>query len=188
MIKVRIRLKSVSQYSQSRPYIVEKLDKESNEDYEKRTWRERLHKTKDGEVFIPAIALKNCLADTAKYLGIQIKGKGKQTYTKHFEAGIMIFDNMLLGIKADEVDHVWILGNSKGQRRAPGPRVYKCFPIIHEWEAETFIYVLDQTITESVLKEHLDEAGKFIGLGTYRPINGGFQGRFEVVDFQWNVK
>ncbi len=83
---------SVSAYSQSRHYDVPKLEKEIAKDYEARTWRERLHVTEGGFVFIPPIAFKNCLAEAAKFLGIQIPGKGKSTYTKHFEAGVLVVD------------------------------------------------------------------------------------------------
>lgn len=36
------------------------------------------------------MAFRNCLAEAAKFLSIQIPGKGKSTYTKHFEAGLII--------------------------------------------------------------------------------------------------
>ena len=37
-----------------------------------------------------------------------------------------------------------------------------------------------ETITLSVFRKHLEEAGKFIGIGRFRPRNNGFYGRFEV--------
>jgi hypothetical protein len=85
-------LKSVSPYSQSRYYseAVPKLPKEGADDYERRTWRNRMHVGSDGQVFIPPMSFKNCIAEVAKYLGRQIPGKGKSTYTKHFEAGVLV--------------------------------------------------------------------------------------------------
>jgi len=65
-----VSLKSSSSYSQSKYYDTPKLDKESNTDYEKRTWRDRLHTTKEGNVFIPPMAFKNWIAEAAKYLAI----------------------------------------------------------------------------------------------------------------------
>ena len=48
-------LKSVSPYSQGRFYSLPKENegKESDKDYEERTWRERLHVNSEGYVFIP---------------------------------------------------------------------------------------------------------------------------------------
>lgn len=87
-------LKSLSPYSQSRYYQTEKLPREIARDYEARTWRDRMHSMPepDGRVFIPPMAFKNCLSEIAKFLGEQIPGKGKSTYTKHFEAGILVTD------------------------------------------------------------------------------------------------
>lgn len=180
MKKATVTLKSTSPYEQSKHYEVPKFDKESAKDYEARTWRNRMHTDDNGDVFIPPIALKNCLSEAAKYLSIQIPGKGKATYTKHFEAGIMVLEPILLGIKADDVKGVWIFVPSDG-KRGGGKRVEKCFPVMPRWEATATIYVLDETITEDVFIQHLTEAGKFIGMGAFRPRNNGYFGRFEIV-------
>lgn len=85
------KLESLSPYSQSRYHETEKLNKEQPDDYRKRTWREHLHYNKDGAVYIPPMTFKNCLSEAAKFLGVQIPGKGKSTYTKHFEAGVLVW-------------------------------------------------------------------------------------------------
>ena len=186
MVKVIAKLKSVSPYGQSRHYVVDKREKESAADFEARTWRERMHYDDGGEVYIPAMAFKNCLADAAKYLGIQIPGKGKSTYTKHFEAGVMVVDNLPLGLDKDEVKGLWLFVPSDG-KPGGGKRVDKCFPMIPSWEGYVTFYVLDETITETVFRHHLEQAGKFIGIGFFRPRNRGTWGRFEVVSMKWNV-
>jgi len=69
-----------------------------------------------------------------------------------------------------------------------GPkRVLKCFPVINEWAGEVVFTVLDDIITLDVLKEHLDVAGQFIGVGSFRPANRGIYGRF-VVDSVSEIK
>ena len=47
----------------------------------------------------------------------------------------------------------------------------KCFPLIPKWDGEVEIHVLDDTITQEDLEEHLVQAGQFIGLGSFRPEN-----------------
>ena len=180
---VEVVLKSISQYSQSKHYDVPKLEKEIAKDYEARTWRNRMHVNSDGFVFIPPTSLKNCLSECAKYLSIQIPGKGKATYTKHFEAGILIADPIVLDVKADDVIGEWLFVPSDG-RRGGTTRVSKCFPLIMSWKGKATIYIYDETITEDVLKMHLEEAGKFIGLGRFRPRNNGYYGRFVVESFK----
>lgn len=185
MKQIIATLKSISPYSQSRFHNEPKLEKEGPDDYEKRTWIKRLHINEDGNVFIPPMSFKNCLSEAAKYLSVQIPGKGKSTYTKHFEAGVMCSDPLVLDITLAEVLKEqygeWLHVPSDG-RRGGTKRVLKCFPYIKKWQGDVIFYVFDDTITDDVFKYHLQQAGKFIGIGRFRPRNNGFYGRFEVVD------
>lgn len=161
-----------------------KLDKEQPKDYEKRTWRERLHVDSDGNVFIPPMTFKNCLSDAAKYLGVKIPGKGNNSYKKHFEAGVLVFDVLTLPIKKNDVPGEWLFLPSDGVRGG-GKRVDKCMPVIQNWSGDVTFHVLDETITEDVFTEHLRQAGRFIGIGRFRPIKNGFYGRFNVDAVKW---
>ena len=180
-----VTVSGISPYSQGRYHGTEKLDRETDPDYEERTWRERLHVNKDGYVFIPPMAFKNMMSEVAKYLGIQIPGKGKSNYTKHFEAGIMVVEPMVLDIKKDDVGAQWLFVPSDG-RRGGTKRVPKCFPIIHTWGGVVEFQILDDIITEDVFEIHLRAAGKYIGIGRSRPRNNGYFGRFEVTAIKWD--
>jgi len=184
MKKAIVKLKSMSPYSQSKHYEVDKLEKESNADYEKRTWRNRCHTDKDGSVFIPPMAFKNCIAEAAKYLSIGIPGKGKSTYTKHFEAGVMVTDPLFIGLNVEDVQGETLFVPSDG-RRGGSKRVSKWFPTIAEWNGTVEFLILDETITEDVFAEVIDQAGKFIGVGRFRPRNNGYYGRFTVESIKW---
>ena len=177
-------LKGTAPYSQSRHYDTPKLPKEAHRDYEARTWRDRLHSDSAGQVFIPAMSFKNCVSEAAKFLSIQIPGKGKSTYTKHFEAGMLVIDAVPLGVQKEDVAGEWLFVPSDGKRGGP-KRVDKCFPVIHEWAGKVTFYIIDETITQDVLATHLEQAGKFIGIGRFRPRNNGFYGRFKVEGMTW---
>ncbi len=174
----------VSPYSQSAKIQSERGQKETAKDHEKRCWRERIHADENGNVFIPPMAFKNCLAEAAKFLSMQIPGKGKSTYTKHFEAGVIVADGMSLGINKGDVKGEWLFLPSDG-KRGSGKRVDKCYPVIHQWGGSIDFYVLDETITLEVFKYHLEQAGNFIGIGRFRPRNNGFYGRFKVESVVW---
>ena len=92
-------LKSVSCYSQSRYHQTEKLPKELADDYERRTWAERLHINKDGNIFIPPMSFKHAIAEAAKFNSRKIPGERNATWTKHFEAGILVIDPLVLPMK-----------------------------------------------------------------------------------------
>lgn len=183
-------VEGISPYSQSRAYEAETLQGESANDKEVRTWRQRLHVDADGMVFIPPMAFKNALAETAKFLSIGIPGKGKSTYTKHFEAGVLAFQPVSLGIRADEVDSERLFVPADGVRGS-GKRVYKLFPVIHPgWTAQVEFMILDDTVLQTgadgrpVFQTVLEKCGQFVGIGRFRPRNNGFYGRFAVRKFE----
>ena len=176
----KAKIEGTTPYSQSKHYEADKLDKESPDAYEKRTWRNRMHVDEAGHVFVPPMAIKNCLSEAAKFLSVTIKGKGKATYTKHFEAGIVVLDPMRLSVRAEAVIGETLFVPADG-KRGSGKRVSKTFPYIPPgWTGEATITVIDETITKDVLMEHLKEAGNLIGIGRFRPRNNGFYGRFSV--------
>lgn len=179
----RAKLVSNSPIQFSRYHNTPKLDKESNDDYEVRTWINKAHFDDKGNVLIPAIFFKNALAEVAKYLSIQIPGKGKNTYTKHFEAGLMILEPLITGKTKEDIEMFSVFGSSQGMR-GKGARVLKFFPTLREWSGTFDIMVLDETITKDVLSEHIINCGKFQGFGTWRPRNGGTYGRFELKELK----
>jgi hypothetical protein len=179
------KLVSESAYSQSAPVQTPRKDKELPKDYEERVWRDRLHATEDGTVFIPPMSFKNAISEAAKYLSISIPGKGKEKYTKNFEAGVMVPEAVMLGFKKEDVPGEWLFVPSDG-RRGGGKRVWKCFPVIKSWTATVSFYVLDDTITPDVFEYVLSQAGRFIGVGRFRPRNNGYYGRWNVASTKWS--
>lgn len=177
-------LVSVSPYSQSRFYEVDKKDKESPADAEVRTWRERCHANEDGFLFIPPMAFKNCIAEAAKFLSIQVVGKGKATWTKSFVAGVLVVEALTLPIKKSDVVGESVRVNSRGIRGGPA-NITKTFPLIPKWSGKVVFHIIDNAITEEIFMLHLKEAGQLIGVGRFRPRNGGYYGRFSVKKLDW---
>ena len=181
------RMTSVSPYSQSKFYLAKKNPKELDEDFEKRIWREHCHvvSVDDDHLVIPPMAFKNSLAESAKFLSIQIPGKGKATWTKHFEAGVMVTDGLVLPERKSTVEGEWLFLNADG-KKGGGRRVLRCYPVIPKWAGEVTFYIVDDMITQDVFTDHLKQCGQLIGLGRFRPRNGGYYGRFRVDGVTWN--
>jgi hypothetical protein len=186
-------LESVSPYGASRHFNVPKLNGELHDDYEKRTWRERGHWTQDGRLFIPPMAFKNCLASAAKYLGMKIPGQGSKTFTKKFEAGVLVTDALVLPDKKEDFAEngegnaygLWLFVPSDGVRGG-GKRVDRCFPCVRQWAGEVTFHILDDIITEESFGKHLEVAGSFIGVGFFRPQSNGYFGRFRATNVQFS--
>ena len=178
-----VKLKSVSPYNQSRQHFTDKESKENPDAYEKRTWREKGHYDPEGQAYIPPMAFKGCLSNAAKLLSIPIPNKGKSLYTKHFVSGVLVTEGLPLGVKKDEVKPQWVSCDPRGQKGGMG--VLRAFPHFDSWEGDVTFHVLDDTITKEVFETVVREAGNFVGIGQFRPQNGGYFGRFEVKKISW---
>jgi hypothetical protein len=179
-----VELTSVTPYSASRMHDTPKLEKERADEYEGRTWREKAYYDESGVAYIPSIAFKQSIDAAAKYLSLQVPGKGKATYTKNFASGVLCSDNMPLGLTRDNVTGVTINAHADG-RRGSGKRVKRTMPVFPKWSGKLTFYIFDDAIPKDIFEYVIKESGKFIGVGQYRPQNGGLNGRWEVKSVQW---
>lgn len=182
-----VNIKGITPLSQSRQHDDPKLQGESANDYDTRTWRSKLNTAeRDGKrtVVLPAHGVQQAIAAAAKYSKRQIPGQGKSTWTAKFMAGIALLDDPALNIDPDTVGSVLISANADGVRGS-GKRVPRRFPVMPQWQTTFEVYILDQIITEPVFREMLGIAGMFIGLGRFRPEKGGTNGRFQIVNIDW---
>lgn len=177
-------LKAAAPYSQSRLHEAPKLAKEGMDAYEQRTWREKAHVDEKGDVFIPPMSFKQALDAAAKYLSISVPGKGKATYTKNFTSGCLVMEPVYVGVKKDDLAVDKIHANANGVRGS-GKRVWRLFPRVDDWKADVEFHVYDDAITKEVFEQVLRESGRFIGIGRFRPQNGGFYGRYSVEKINW---
>lgn len=197
MKKVTVKISGLAPYAQSRFHGIEKVAREGADDYEARTWPQKAHIDEEGYVVIHALAFKKCIAEAAKYLSMQIPGKGKATFTKNFQSGVLLLENVRIQgrkglIKASDInqpDTGYI-----GERlfvpadgvAGSGKRVHRTFPVIHPaWSCETTFLLLDDIITQDVFERHLFVAGQLIGIGAFRVRNGGIWGRFKGEILNW---
>ena len=192
MKTANVTIEGIRPHSPSRFYDPQREGKETADELEKRTWRQRIHVNAAGAPFIPPMMLKKCLESASSYLG-KIPGERNATYTKRFKSGILITDELLLfksndkngwrPATLDDFEGEWLFLDANG--KPGGTRVKRCMPrILNPWRATSTIYVLDEVINRDVLAKAFEDAGTFVGLGRFRPANGGFYGRFKLVDIQ----
>lgn len=184
MRNVTVFLESTAPYSQSRMHDTPKLDKERSDEYEVRTWREKCTYDESGQIRIPAMAIKRSIERAAKVMGEQIPGKGKATFSKFFTSGVLCLEDVGLGVKKDDVDPITINAHVDGNPTS-GKRVKRTFPIVPQWKGVAEFTILDDTITRDVFERTLQTAGRIVGVGRFRPENGGLNGRFKPVKFEW---
>lgn len=191
MLKITCRLTGISPIGFSAPIQSTKATGEGHDAFEERTWRERLPVDAEGKCIIAPMRIKNCLSDVAKYLSETVPGKGKATFTKHFESGILCVDAVPLydgngkTVSRESVEGLKLFVPSDG-KRGGGTRVWKWFPVIQTWYFDPVIYALDPVLIDKQekIEEYLSHAGKFIGVGWFRPRRNGYFGRFNVSNFK----
>jgi hypothetical protein len=177
-------LRSISAYSQSRAHLTERLNRETPDEFEKRTWRQKCHADAEGHILIPTMAFKQSLDKAASMLGRRIPGRGKTTFTKFFVSGVMCVSPIQLPDMKDTVRGEPVYCHADG-KRGSGNRVWRWFPMIDEWKAPVPFHVLADEITEDVFEETVRQAGMFVGVGRHRAENGGVCGRWVVEKIEW---
>jgi len=184
---VTATLVGISAYSQSKAHDTPFLEKESHEDHDIRTWREKAHyDPKTREVFMPPMGMKMAIAEAAKRLSIKIPGKRSATYTKNFMSGVIAPEPIRLGVTVDDLQSEAVFCNADGIRGS-GKRVMRRFPIVPAgWKATATLMIIDDEIPQDVFLRCWMEAGNLIGVGRFRPEKGGYLGRFEVKNVKWS--
>jgi hypothetical protein len=192
-----VKITGTSPYAQSRFHGEEKLPREGSDDYEQRTWPQKAHVDSEGYIYIHPLAFKKCIAEAAKYVSLQIPGKGKSTYTKHFQSGVLVLDDCRITgrkglLKAEDVNQDGT--GYVGERlfvpadgvAGSGKRVHRLFPVVHNpWTCQVNFVIVDDIITRDVFSKHLEVAGSLIGVGAFRVRNGGIWGRFQSEILNW---
>jgi hypothetical protein len=186
----QISISGVSALTQSRYHEIPKLKGELAQDYDRRTFQNHLHVLDDGNVIIPRAGMHQCLTNAAKYSKKQIPGQGKATWTAKFQSGISVEGPLRLTrngkpITVQDTAFIDVYANSDGVRGS-GKRVMRRFPQIPAgWECTFSVIILDPIILQDVMSEFVSIAGLYIGIGQYRPANGGDNGRFQLNSMVW---
>jgi hypothetical protein len=190
LVSVSIEIEGITPLSFGKHHNAPYLNNENVLAYEMRTYREKLHVNSDGQIFVPGMMMKKSVDAACKRSGTKIKGRGTSTYTKRFEAGVIPNGNFPITrngipILKEDVPGEELFVPSDG-KRGGGNRVTKWFPIVEQWECSGEFIVWDNLIDPDIFKKTLKEAGFFIGLGRWRPMNAGLYGKFVVTDVTWN--
>jgi hypothetical protein len=177
-----------SPYSQSAKHDEAFLDRESHEDHDIRTWRRKCTVNKEGQVCIPAMAFKQCIDTVSWKLGEKVAGRRGATYKSFFASGFFCDEDVPISngkvLTPKDAAMVAINAHAGGDRRG-GSRVVRRFPSFDKWTAIAKFTIVDDVITPEIFERHLKAAGIIVGIGRFRPENGGTNGRFRVTKITW---
>lgn len=132
----------------------------------------------DGLVVHPAWHLRSAMVAAAKQF--QIPGKGKKTYNAATRATLFIEPELIpLRLAGEKVSEPTMIDERITKTAQGGPKPGRR-PLFKAGHTLTFlVYVNWNHIPAEVVRDILIEAGRFHGIGDYRPEFG----RFEVTEF-----
>lgn len=132
----------------------------------------RLIKDKDGKICQKAIHFEAAMVKSAT----EFKFSGHKTYKELFKAAVFV-EPLLIPHKITK----WEIDKQKVRIGSAG--VMRARPRFDKWELEFQIKCTDDRIEFLVLKQVLENAGLYIGVGDYRPRYGLFDiTKFELIN------
>lgn len=136
----------------------------------------KFYKNSKGKPYIPSSQIYAALINAGK--DMLIVGKGKKNYSTLFSS---VFD-----IKPEEI----ILKTKPKPFKVSGinpntrMRVMIVRPRWDKWDLEFELACDDDQVPESVIRETIIRAGKYVGIGDWRPAKRGKYGKFSLVEFK----
>lgn len=147
--------------------------KKSEEDYlwlMESEWRASMYYADDIGPYLPSLNIEACIAEAGKIrrLGKTIK-----------QAVMVTTDRARLEYEGPrKMDKMWAAGSKFADVRGvsvSGKKIQRCRPVFLEWSTEFDVQFMDDVLDRSDLVHTIEEAGRRIGIGTYRPRFGRFE-------------
>ena len=176
--RIRIRIEGVTPLLQNR-YPLTGEDATTNRRGKKENVEIKLYRDENegDRIYQPMEHLIASMRDTgAKF---RIPGQGKSTYKKTIASGtVQIFPERIPHLNPE-----WTIDRRpvviRGQGRIPRER-----PLFEDWALEFEAELDNEEIPKDALKEILDYAGRYVGIGDFRPTCSGPFGKFIVTEFK----
>lgn len=131
----------------------------------------------DGKPYLPSVYFRNSIIEAGKQF--KITGKGKSNYSKLIGATVDIFPGIIL-LNPNK----WKPFRISAVNPMTKGRMMVTRPQFEKWGCEFEIILNDDGIEGSVIKEIADHAGKYVGIGDWRPQKKGMYGKFHITSFQ----
>lgn len=185
METINVKIQGLSPLLQHRYVFKDELDsgaqkKSGGKDYSDE-WKKALYFDEKIGIYQPATHIEGALIKAA--VNFQITGKGKKTYKDLFKSAVFVTpDYVPHGLKGtpDKLAEEGKLTIDKRLVRINNSGVERRRPMLKSWSLEFVIEVHDDQISHDVVKQILEHAGRYVGIGDYRPKFG----RFTITKFE----
>jgi len=131
----------------------------------------------DGKLYQPAMTIHRAMIAAAS--SYKMPGGGRKAVTPLI-AGAIAFE-------PEAIPHVrqeWVVDSRTVVVPATRGRVNRYRPRLDKWELRFKLHLLDDRLDTGLVQRILEDAGRMIGIGDYRPQKSGPYGRFRVAEFK----
>jgi len=179
MKKYKVEITGITPLLQNKPeeygFDEQWVQKKASTDWEKEGLK-KLYIDSEGTIYQPATHIDRALIEAGKK--IKVKGQGKATYSKLFGSMVAVEEFEIVHKIQDYEIHksLVVIPSTKG-------RVMRYRPMFKKWVLE-FHLEAEEEIPADAIKEALEIAGKYVGIGDWRPEKKGKFGKFQVTKFQ----
>lgn len=131
------------------------------------------HRNKAGQCYIPADQLRVSMINAGSYVKAKVGGRSKSMKVI-VAATFQPSPEEIILPDYDAID------KRSAVNRNVKARVIVVRPKWSEWSAEFVLKVYEDTLTIQTIRQIIEYAGSYVGIGSYRPTCNGMFGRFEV--------
>lgn len=162
----------LEEWEKNRKHIIERSDV-SQEDAKRAEFH--CYRNSSEKCYIPAEQLRIAFINGGGYLKSKV-GNAKRSMKGVFAAMLRVSPEEILIPEYDTID------KRSAVNKNVKARVMVIRPKWQEWEAEFDLILDNETITTQTLTELIETTGNYVGIGSYRPTNNGYFGRFKLLD------
>ena len=182
MKKFNITIEGTSPLLMNRPSQLDIADKSKDVKRETQTPQEiakaKLYTDAEDRIYIPATWFQGTIVEAGKQKKMGGKGSSKATYSKVAGSSVEINPfEIILDAKWKVFSILSVNPTTKGRNILHRPQFDK-------WEISFEVCFEETQIEPSVMKELFDIAGKFVGVGDWRPAKKGRFGKFQVTEWK----
>ena len=134
-----------------------------------------LYRDGEGVIYQPASHVEGALSQAAK--SFKVAGRRGATYSKLLASSLAVLPDVI----PHKLTSYHIDARPVVVQRA---RIIRYRPMFDNWELDFTLQLHDDQLPTDVVKEIIDHAGLYVGIGDYRPGRGGKFGKFMVTEFK----
>ncbi len=137
---------------------------------------QKLYVDAEGRPYVPSTYIRNALIEAGK--NVKVQGKGKATYSKVL-GSMLVVEPGAITIEPG----TWEPFSITAVNPMTKGRMLVVRPMFKQWKLRFTLTVTDD-ISKDKLAAVLEEAGRYVGIGDWRPAKKGMYGKFIVTKFE----